>query len=424
MGFNAVWPMGIFPIGERHQWGTAGGSPFSIRDHSTINPALGTEDDFRNFVRNAHIAGVKVIVDFVVNHASMDSRLLDENPDYFIHMKPAPMQIDPPPGYYEYQRQGKWLWVHHGGYEVFGSISTWNDTAQIDYSRRETRTRMTQILKSWVERFDIDGYRVDMAHIVLNGPFGRNWKKKMPPEEFLASMIREVKSLKPSAAFIAEAYSNQDELSACGFDAIYSKYETQRPEGQTGWYDSSANGNPAEQANGINRAAYMAWQKGGAGSVSFIGNHDEKAPERIYGARLPACLTMTLLLPGSVMVYSGAEIGFDAAKPWEEKPLPFSVPVQIDWNAGDARVRAVYKESFAVANRIRAELGDYDIEPLWPPNGQSWAGYIMRSKTNPGAMKAVIGNMTWQETGAVISGPFNFSGRLRPGEYRIIDFSK
>lgn len=415
MGFNTVWPMGIFPIGERNQSGTGGGSPFSVKDHSAINPALGTGEDFRQFVQKAHQAGLRVIIDFVVNHTSMDSRLLDKNPAHFIHKIPTPGENSPPQGYFDYQWHGSRVWVHHGGFESYGGISMWIDTAQVDYSRYDTRRERMEMVRSWVERFDVDGFRVDMAYIVLNTVFARAWRKNMPQEEFLAYLVREVKAVKPSVAFIAEAYADQDDISACGFDLIYSKYETSRPEGQTGWYDATAGGNNYDQQSGINRTAFLAWQKGGAGSVSFVGNHDEKAPKRVYGARLPSALMMTMLLPGSVLVYSGAEIGVDHAVPWEEKPLPFSVPVEIDWNGGDPGVKAVYEHVFAVSNRIRDELGDYDIEPIWPSNGEKWVGYVMKSRTHPGMKKAVIGNITWQ--GTSVNGNFY----LQPGEYRIIN---
>ena len=87
MGFDVVWPMGILPIGKRGQTGTGGGSPYSISDHSTVNPDLGTEEDFKGFVRRAHMAGLRVMVDFVVNHTSLDSKLLQEDLHHCIMQK-------------------------------------------------------------------------------------------------------------------------------------------------------------------------------------------------------------------------------------------------------------------------------------------------------------------------------------------------
>ncbi len=420
MGFDTVWPMGILPIGKKGQTGTGGGSPYSISDHSTVNPDLGSEEEFKGFVMRAHMAGLRVMVDFVVNHTSLDSKLLQEDPDYFLNFR-----YDgscPKDGYFEHYFKGQKYCVNNGGFEYGGGVSTWIDTAQINYSNQKLRNRLTEILKGWVTKFDIDGFRVDMAHLDLNDVFSRTWQKSMPHEEFYRPMIREVKSAKASVAFIAEAYSYQENLSACGFDAIYSKYETGRPEGQTGWYETSVAGNNYEIGGSINRVAFLAWQNGGAGSVVFVGNHDEPAPEAVYGKRLPAALMMTMLMPSSVMVYSGAEIGYNAAIPTEHKPLPFSVPAEIDWSGGDAWVKETYQSVFSISNNIRGEMGDYDIKPLWPQDGGSWSGYIMISKANPNLKKAVIGNITWSST-AVYIPEYQISLYLDSGEYKIINLN-
>ena len=308
MGFDAVWPMGILPIGVRGQTGSGGGSPYSISDHSTVNPDLGTEDDFRGFVNRAHLAGLKVIVDFVVNHTSLDSKLLAENPDYFVSFRyDGPCPAD---GYFESYWNGAKYCVHHGGFEYGGGVSSWIDTAQINYASRGLRDRMTAIVKGWTTKFDVDGFRVDMAYLALNNVFSRTWARSMPRDEFYRQLIWTVKAAKPSAAFMAEAYAYQEDLGACGFDTIYSKHEDARPEGQTGWYNTTEAGNPAQLASAINRAAFLAWQSGGAGAVLFIGNHDEPAPEAIYGRRL-------VIFAPNVQTYQGPEPAYAGQLRWD-----------------------------------------------------------------------------------------------------------
>jgi glycosidase len=364
-------------------------------------------------VRRAHAAGLKVIVDFVVNHASLDARLLREDPAYFIsHARPS----GPCPNqHFEHHHGGTRYCVHHGGFEYGGGVSDWIDTSQFDYSNVRLRARLTEVVKGWVTKFDVDGFRVDMAHLDLNGVFGRTWGRTMPRDEFYRGLIGTVKAAKPSAAFMAEAYSFHEDLSACGFDVIYSKFETGREEGQTGWYQAMEHGSPHELASSVNRLAFLAWQSGGAGAVAFTGNHDEPSPERVYGERLPAALALTFLYPGSVLMYNGAEIGYDAAVPAEHKPLPFSVPCAIDWQGGKPEVRRTYSEVLALAASVRAELGDYTIEPLWAPAGQNWTGYVMKSASGA-RRKAVIGNITRSAASFSAAGQ---SGSLRPGEYRV-----
>ena len=395
MGFDTLWPMGIFPIGRRGQSGTGGGSPYSIQDHETLNPELGTEEEFRLFVQRAHSAGLRVIIDFVPNHTAMDSKLLTNHPEWFIH---RPAGSGPAPsGYFEHSAQGKRWWIAHGGYEVYGTVSPWIDTAQIDYSNPSMRAEMSRIVRSWVRRFGVDGFRVDMAYLVLNSNFSRAWRKGMPPGEFLAQMIANARQEDPSTAFIAEAYDNWDDLSKAGFDLAYGKNNMDRPGGHVGWYDALQSRNPGWIQAGIERAAFLGWQTGGMGMLDFIGNHDEASPERAFGKWMYGASYLTLMLPGNLLFYGSQENGFDAYDPREPKSIPFCVPVTVDWKKGDPEAKRFYDKTFAGANRVRAELGDADIVPL-DGAASGWAGYLIKSRAN-GKAAVVVANPTdrWVE---------------------------
>jgi len=359
-------------------------------------------------------------MDFVVNHGSMDSKLIDENPHYFLNKSNTTPKGD---YYFDYSRQGKTFRIAHGGFFCYGSLYTWADTSQIDYSNPATQDRMTKVVRSWVERFDVDGFRVDMAYIVLNSVFGPTWNRKMPQNEFYAKLIPAVRAVKPSTAFIAEAYDQQDQLSALGFDMIYNKNETNPARSQTGLYNAIEDAKPQEERDALDRAAFLAWQDGGAGGLNFVGNHDEPAPEKVFGQRLPAAAMMTMLTPAGFMLYNGAEIGTDNSIPTEQKTLPFNVPNKIDWNGGDPKVRALYKTMFAQVNSIRAEMGDYDMTPIRDAGDHNWVGYTMVSKTHPGRKKVIISNLSSDKTEVDINA-LGLHCSLAQGEYRIVDASK
>jgi glycosidase len=425
LGFDTLYVMGIYPVGERNRSGTGGGSVFSAKDFTTVNPELGTMDDFRHFVKIAHANGMKVVIDFIANHTSQDSALLAENPEYFMYKIPDGDPQKPPQDYFPYERNGKWWWIRTGGYDCGGdTLCTWDDVAQLDYSNPATQARLTEILQSWVKDADVDGFRVDMAYQDLSSVFRRNWQLCMPRGEFFTRLINAVRTVKPSTAFIAEAYANQDELSAAGFDLFYNKTEMDRLEGQSGWYDAFMHASQPEIAAAINRAAFLSWQKAGAGGLAFFGNHDEPSPKRIFGARLPATAMATMLLPGAVLVYNGAENGFDKAiAGGEQKTIPFSIPVKIDWGFADPQVKPVMDAVFAQAKELRAKLGEYTIWPLFPPAGSGWNGYLLRSPDNPDADSALLFNATNVTAKVNVKNKktgLYFSGILKPGEYRIV----
>ena len=62
LGAVILWLMPVQPIGQINRKGTLG-SPYSVRDYYDVNPELGTLDDLKQFVRQAHALGMVVILD-------------------------------------------------------------------------------------------------------------------------------------------------------------------------------------------------------------------------------------------------------------------------------------------------------------------------------------------------------------------------
>ena len=397
LGFDTVWVMGIFPIGRRNQSGTGGGSPYSIMDHEGLNPELGTPDDFRGFVERAHRAGMRVMIDFVPNHTAMDSKLLMARPDFFLHREADPSRPDSPDkGYFVHtdSAAGRKLWVRHGGYGISGNVEFWIDTAQLDYSQEGLRREMARIVRGWVERFGVDGFRVDMAYLDLNANFSRTWGVRMPPREFMEELLTSVKAAYPATAFVAESYDNWDELSACGFDLIYAKNNIERPGGHAGWYDALQSRSPGWIRAAVERAEYLQWQKGGSDMLDFIGNHDEASPARAFGPWMRGASFLTLLLPGGGLFYGSQEVGFDHPDPREPKSIPFGVPVQVDWKNADPAVAEFYRDVFRAAQALRERLGTPALKALRPRGDPAWVGYalVAPGESRPGAL--VLANPT------------------------------
>ena len=91
LGASAIWLLPVHPTGIEARKGTRG-SPYAVRDYREVDPALGTLDDLRRLVDAAHARGLKVIIDFVANHAAQRSRLAGEQPGG----SPATSRAGPP----------------------------------------------------------------------------------------------------------------------------------------------------------------------------------------------------------------------------------------------------------------------------------------------------------------------------------------
>ncbi|GAB3837507.1 alpha-amylase family glycosyl hydrolase [Hymenobacter jeollabukensis] len=155
MGVGILWLMPVYPIGQERRKGTLG-SYYSVRDYRAVNPEMGTLDDLRHLVTEAHRRGMHVILDWVANHTSWDSKLAREHPEWFTR-----------------NPQGQFV----------APVADWQDVIDLDFSKPGLRRYMTESLAYWVREADVDGYRCDVAGLV--------------PTDFWNSSRAELEKIKP-----------------------------------------------------------------------------------------------------------------------------------------------------------------------------------------------------------------------------------
>jgi glycosidase len=144
-----------------------------ILDFTAVDPHLGTDADFRDLVEAAHSRGMRVILDIVANHTA-DVIRYRECPD---NRCPYRSRGDYPSHAYtpfvpageEHAKSPAWLndpvWYHNRGNSTFeGESSLYGDFGGLDDLDTDN-PRVVQgfidIYGAWIDRFGIDGFRVD-----------------------------------------------------------------------------------------------------------------------------------------------------------------------------------------------------------------------------------------------------------------------
>ena len=161
MGVEILWFMPIHPIGKLNRKGTMG-SYYSISDFEDVNPEYGDKDDFRSLVDKAQSFGMKVILDWVANHAAWDNVWTQSNPEFFLQ-----------------DENGK-----------FKAPYDWEDVIQIDHGNAQEQQTMIDAMKYWVKNFNIDGFRADLAHLT--------------PLQFWINARQQLCEIKPDLVWLAE----------------------------------------------------------------------------------------------------------------------------------------------------------------------------------------------------------------------------
>ncbi len=313
-GANTVWLMPIHPIGVVGRKGTLG-SPYASKDFRGINPSYGNEDDLKALVKAIHARDMKVILDWVPDHTSPDNPWVKAHPDfYFKNAKGEP----------SVPKDDK------------GKLTDWTDVVQLDYSNKALRREMIATMRYWIDGFDLDGFRVDVAGFI--------------PYDFWKEAIPEIRKATPRPLLFLAEWGDL-ELHRNGFDLTYSWDSYKRLKAV--WKgDSTPSSFVAAELRDM-----KAMPAGGM-RMRFTTNHDETAwdnpPVAIFGAGQPAraAFVAAALLPGRPLLYNGQEV---------ESPqkLPLFELMKVEWNQPRAdEARAFYAKVIHLARTDPSFLGN------------------------------------------------------------------
>lgn len=262
LGVGTLWFMPVTPIAEQHRKGTLG-SYYACSDYTAINPEFGTLADFQELVKKAHALGMKVIIDWVANHTGWGHRWTREHPDYYLRDSAT------------------------GNFKIASGM---DDIIELDYGNPALRKAMIESMQYWIDTFDIDGFRCDLAFWV-ELPFWREAREKLDAVKPLFWFGEFDELEKPEYAEVFDASYTWTWMH--GAKDFYQQHQS---------LDSLLPILDRYQAIPNNRM--RAW---------FTTNHDENSWNGTefekYGDMAPALAVFSATWPGVPLIYSGQEIG-------------------------------------------------------------------------------------------------------------------
>lgn len=165
LGINTIWISPVvknpdYPI-EKNGRKSAGYHGYWPLKSDAIDEHFGDENDLHSLVETAHKHGINIILDYVANHVFKDNKIIVDNPTWCtpLYLPDGSKNI----GRWEDQRFSTW-------FEEF--------LPTLDFSKPEVIEKMTDIAVSWIEKFNLDGFRHDATkHIQTE--FWRTLTKKL-----------------------------------------------------------------------------------------------------------------------------------------------------------------------------------------------------------------------------------------------------
>ncbi|MCR5301939.1 MAG: cyclomaltodextrinase [Lachnospiraceae bacterium] len=316
MNINAVY---FSPLFESDTHG------YNTRDYTIIDSRIGTNEDFKKVCEKLHEAGIRVVLDGVFNHVGRGFWAFQDVLRYrwdSIYKDWFNISFDGNSNY----NDGLWYEGWEGNYDLV-KLNLWND-AVVDH--------IFDCIKGWVDEFDIDGLRLDVAYCL--------------PPEFLKRLRAFTNGLKDDFFLLGEClHGDYNRWMADDMCHSVTNYECYK-----GLYSSFNSMNMFEICHSLQRQfGSENWcLYRGRHLLSFVDNHDVSRIASILNdpEHIKLVYSLAFGMPGIPCVYYGSEWGEKADKSMGDPALRpcFDKPLENDLTEHIAKIAKAKKDSRAL----------------------------------------------------------------------------
>lgn len=349
LGVTGIW---LMPVSESPSY-----HGYDVVDYRSIDQEYGTMEDFEEFLDEAHKRGIKVIIDFVINHSS------SQHP-WFLSAGNNPSSPyrdwyrweDEDPGY-----TGPWgqpVWHFKNGYYYFGLF--WSGMPDLNYENEEVKDEMFDAARFWLEDVGVDGFRCDaIKHLFEDGPVMENVPANFP---FLEEFHDFYKNVNPEALAVGEVWSNTTDVLLYVDDKMDICFEFDLASATIASVDD---GNP-DWVKGVAEFAISNYPPNQF--ATFLTNHDQNRVFEVLGqneSKMKLAAAIYLTLPGTPFLYYGEEVGMIGSGPDENKRKP------MQWTDGPGA-------GFTTGNPwypLNANYTSYNLADMQAEAGSLWHYY-------------------------------------------------
>ena len=280
VGANAIY---FSPLFESDTHG------YNTRDYKKIDVRLGDNEDFKNLCANLHNNNIKVVIDGVFNHVGRGFEPFKDvcrNRENSPYLNWFHIDLNGNSNY----NDGLWYEGWEGNY----------DLVKLNLQNNEVVEYLFEAVKYWIEEFDIDGIRLDVAYCL--------------DFDFLRRLRQLVDSLKPDFFLVGEMlhgdYNQRMNDEMLNSATNYECYK--------GLYSSFNSMNMFEINHSLLRQfgpeQWTLYRK--KHLLSFVDNHDVTRVASILTNKkhLPLIYALMFGMPGIPCIYYGSEWGATANK--------------------------------------------------------------------------------------------------------------
>ena len=345
---------------------------YDIKDYFTVDSRFGTLDDYRELLYKAHEKGMKVLLDFVLNHTSTSNPWFEKSQKLVketVKMPDGSMKVIDYRNFYNWTNEdnvpksgnaAKQWFKDSNGYYYYSSFNSGMPELNFDY--QATRDAILQVALYWMS-FGLDGFRLDaVKHIYMenenpnhsgqiikdvssSGDYSFDVKKNA---HFFLEFNAKLKASYPNAILVGENFNGDPIKIAALYEGLDSQFNFNWFYDTTGCLGTIAQNSASTTqyqyaAKAMNQYAaaqfdFRLYRKDYIDGI-FTSNHDvQRARDRVLnhwdaaqndwvgdGAKTQADVElsyelakiwagMCMTVPGITWIYGGDELGMFGTK--------------------------------------------------------------------------------------------------------------
>ncbi len=216
LGVSAIWLLPFYPSPLKDDG-------YDISDYYDVHPKYGTLKDFREFLREAHHRGLRVITELVINHTS------DQHPwfqrarraqphsnhrDYYVWSDTPERYPDARVIFGDFE-QSNWTWDERA--KAYFWHRFYSHQPDLNFENPDVQEEILRIADFWLD-LGVDGLRLDAVPYLFERE-GTNCENLPETHEFLKKLRRHIDSGFPDRMLLAEANQWPEDAAAyfgCG----------------------------------------------------------------------------------------------------------------------------------------------------------------------------------------------------------------
>jgi maltose alpha-D-glucosyltransferase/alpha-amylase len=208
LGATCLWLLPFYPSPNRD-------NGYDITDYYGVDPRLGTLGDFVEFTRAARDRGLRIILDLVVNHTSIDHPWFQEardpnspRHDWYVWSKEKPKDMHEGmvfPGVQE----ATWTWDEKAG--AWYMHRFFKHQADLNIANPAVREEIQRIMGFWLQ-LGATGFRLDAVPFLVEHRGLPENRRSPDPHRYLLDLRDFLDWRKAESVMLAEANIEMDEI--------------------------------------------------------------------------------------------------------------------------------------------------------------------------------------------------------------------